>query len=251
VGPTLQISEAANVLDADYMPPAAQGSFVSAIQHSTPPAIVLIDGVFQGEPAVRHKEILWTMSRGIPVFGAASMGALRAAELRPYGMVGVGLIFRWYRRYPYAPDDAVAILHGPVEAGSPALTQSLVDLRVTFRIAARRGVIDEPMRHALVKAASELNFRDRTIPAVLALARDRWPGAMAWARVNSEALLHAFVSQKRTDALSALRIVADQLANDMLQPPETPGFSVTTAFLQDLEAAGLGAALTIAPSRQD
>ena len=44
---------------------------------------LIIDGSFQSQPAVRHKEILWALSRGIPVIGAASMGALRAAELYP------------------------------------------------------------------------------------------------------------------------------------------------------------------------
>ena len=51
---------------------------------SRPPPILIIDGVFQSEPAVRHKEILWALSLGVPVVGAASMGALRAAELFPH-----------------------------------------------------------------------------------------------------------------------------------------------------------------------
>ncbi len=80
LGPTLAVEEAEQILPATFLPPAAQGAFIAALEHR-PSAILLIDGVFQGEPAVRHKEILWTMSRGVPVFGAASMGALRAAEL--------------------------------------------------------------------------------------------------------------------------------------------------------------------------
>jgi hypothetical protein len=46
--------------------------------------------IFDSTPAVLHKEILWAMDRGVGVSGAASMGALRAAELHWYGMVGVG-----------------------------------------------------------------------------------------------------------------------------------------------------------------
>ena len=42
-------------------------------------------GAFASVPAVRHKEILWALSEGIPVIGAASIGALRAAELTAFG----------------------------------------------------------------------------------------------------------------------------------------------------------------------
>jgi len=96
-------------LQADFRPPAGQGDLLRAALEY-PPAIALIDGIFKDAPTVRHREILWALSAGIPVFGAASMGALRAAELHPFGMRGVGLIFRWYRRYALLPDDAVADL---------------------------------------------------------------------------------------------------------------------------------------------
>jgi len=62
-----------------------------------PRVIGIVDGYFERVPAVWHKEILWAMSRGVHVLGAASMGALRAAELHPFGMVGVGAIFEGFR----------------------------------------------------------------------------------------------------------------------------------------------------------
>ena len=71
-----------------YLPPAEQGSVVRAVRAYQPRAIVLIDGSFGKVPAVRHKEILWALAKGIPVFGRASMGALRAAELAGFGMQG-------------------------------------------------------------------------------------------------------------------------------------------------------------------
>ncbi|TIT86320.1 MAG: TfuA domain-containing protein, partial [Mesorhizobium sp.] len=111
-GPTLSHPEAQQVADVICLPPAVQGSIVAAVQRYDPAAIVIIDGAFQAEPAVRHKEILWAISQAIPVIGAGSMGALRAAELYPY-MHGVGLIYRWYRRFAFLPDDAVAVLYGP------------------------------------------------------------------------------------------------------------------------------------------
>ena len=64
-----------------------------AVRAHRPRAIGLIDGVFLDVPAVWHRELLWALSEGVHVFGAASMGALRAAELAPFGMRGVGTIF--------------------------------------------------------------------------------------------------------------------------------------------------------------
>ena len=59
--------------------------------------IGVIDGYFEVVPTVWHKEILWAMSQGIHVYGAASIGALRAAELAEFGMNGVGQIYQQYR----------------------------------------------------------------------------------------------------------------------------------------------------------
>jgi len=239
VGPTLRVSEAERILKAEYLPPAAQGSFVEAVQQFRPPAILLIDGVFQGEPAVRHKEILWTMAQGIPVFGSASMGALRAAELWRYGMVGIGLIFRWYRRYQFTPDDAVAVLHGPPEIGSPPLTQSLVDLRIIFRLAEKNGVIGNTFRHELVNAARCLNFRDRTIPEIANVAFRSCPMRPADRQAILEGLSDLRYSQKREDALTALYLFGKLLSENRVSPPASPQFRLTNAFVRDLQDAGL------------
>ncbi|MDO8943743.1 MAG: TfuA-like protein, partial [Desulfobacterales bacterium] len=63
--------------------PAAQGDVYRAALER-PSAIGIIDGYFDRVPSVWHKEILWAMSQGVPVFGGASMGALRAAELETF-----------------------------------------------------------------------------------------------------------------------------------------------------------------------
>ncbi|RUX68847.1 hypothetical protein EN904_03020 [Mesorhizobium sp. M7A.F.Ca.CA.001.07.2.1] len=52
--------------------------------------IGLIDGLFESGPAVWHKEILFALDAGCRLLGAASMGALRAAECWQFGMIGIG-----------------------------------------------------------------------------------------------------------------------------------------------------------------
>jgi len=94
-GPTIAADAIRNRLDAEVLPPVAQGD-VYRVARRRPPAIGIVDGYFEGVPSVWHKEILWAMEQGIPVFGSASMGALRAAELHDFGMIGVGAIFEAY-----------------------------------------------------------------------------------------------------------------------------------------------------------
>ena len=53
---------------------------------------MLIDGEFGKNLSVWHKELLYALSRPYVrrVIGAASMGAIRAADMWRYGMVGIG-----------------------------------------------------------------------------------------------------------------------------------------------------------------
>ena len=139
-GPTISASEASRELDAVYLPPAAEGDVCRVTLHR-PQAIGIIDGYFQSVPTVRHKEILWAMSRGIHVFGSASIGALRAAELAAFGMEGVGTIFELYRDGVLEDDDEVAIAHGPAEVGFLAGSEAMVNIRQTLRKAELLGMI--------------------------------------------------------------------------------------------------------------
>jgi hypothetical protein len=231
-GPTLSHAEAHETLDAIYLPPATQGSIISAVRRFDPTAILIIDGGFQTEPAVRHKEILWALSLGIPVVGAASMGALRAAELFPH-MQGVGLIYRWYRRFPFAPDDAVAVLHGPAAVNFTPLTHALIDLRMTVRAAHRRRLISADLRARLEGAAQRLNFRDRTLGRMVSDALHEDEPAVETCR---EILDSALLQQKKQDALEALRF----LRRDAFPPPHAlPNLTLTAAFVRDVEDAGL------------
>src|SRR5262249_38218406 len=87
-GPSLPRREILRLFPADLRPPAARGDVWRAMLDS-PRVIVLIDGVFESQPSVWHREILEALAAGITVFGASSMGALRAVELASDGMIGV------------------------------------------------------------------------------------------------------------------------------------------------------------------
>jgi hypothetical protein len=212
-GPTISAAEASRVLKAEYLPPAVEGD-VYRIALKSPNAIGIIDGCFQSTPTVRHKEILWAMSRGIHVFGAASMGALRAVELVVFGMEGVGVIFESYRNGILEDDDEVAIAHGPAEAGFPAASEAMVNIRQTLRKAQRDGIISETLHAALIKIGKDLFYLDRSYGLILRCALEcGLPGDQV-ARLR-QWLPDGQVNQKREDAVTMLRLIRRRLAEGL------------------------------------
>ncbi len=213
-GPSLPPDIAAEHSDIDFRPPARQGDVYKAALEN-PDAIGIVDGYFEGVPSVWHKEILFALSHGIPVFGAASMGALRAAELDVHGMIGVGAIYEAYRDGVYEDDDEVAVLHGPAEAGFPAVTVPMVNVRATLDAAVDAGVISRAEADKHTAAAKAVHYKDRTWAAALAGASD----LIDWASDNA-------VDQKRVDALALLTAIKD----DLRDRPADQDFSWTYAF---------------------
>jgi hypothetical protein len=221
LGPTLSLDEARRVLDADYRPPVAQGDLYRATL-AEPSVICVIDGYFERVPAVWHKEILWALSRRIPVWGAASMGALRAAELHHFGMVGVGWVFRAFADGILEGDDEVAVAHTPLDPGGACRTLSvaMVDLRRTVWHAVDARVLTAGAANGLLSGAKALQFSERQYSSMIEAARQ--------AGVPS-AELDAFadwfpagqVRQKRDDALEALRKMA---SGDVASPLLPEGF---------------------------
>jgi hypothetical protein len=203
VGPTLAGDSVLAREEFEWRPPAAEGDLYRAVKGGAS-AVGLIDGRFETVPSVWHKEILWALSRGVPVFGAASMGALRAAELADFGMTGVGAIWRAYRDGTIRDDDEVAVLHAPRELGFRSLTEAMVDIRATVARAQTCKIISARTAAMLLAIAKSLFFKDRTWPAILAEAeRRRLPPAQ---RVALARWLPGHrVGQKRRDALAMLR----------------------------------------------
>lgn len=226
LGPTLSAREAAEILPATYLPPVRQGDVYRAMRDRRPTAIGVIDGVFLEAPSVWHREILWALACGVHVFGAASMGALRAAELAPFGMRGVGRIFEAYRDgcwpgfdAPFEDDDEVAVIHAPAEAGSFALSDAMVDLRATLLAGEAAGVISRERRDAL---AAEMKQRHFSARGIAALADAAGGAAGAWITSNH-------ISRKRLDALEMLRDMSVLLAGT--PAPFRPRFRFTPALV--------------------
>jgi hypothetical protein len=175
-----------------------------------PSAIGIIDGYFERVPSVWHKEILWAMSQGIYVFGSASMGALRAAELSPFGMTGVGAIFEAYRDGVLEDDDEVAVAHGSGEDSYRAGSDAMVNIRSTLLRAQVEGILDADMVALLLRIAKELFYPERSYARILEVAAERLVPLNQLDDFRKWLPLGA-VNQKREDALLMLRAMRDFL----------------------------------------
>src|SRR6266436_5726239 len=148
-GPSLPPSAAPSAAGLEWRPPVRQGDLYRAAL-SSPALIGVIDGYFELVPTVWHKEILWAMANGIHIYGAASIGALRAAELADFGMQGMGHIYRQYRTGALMDDEEVAVLHGPKEVDYVPVTEATVNIRATIDRALELGVVAPAVAAALL-----------------------------------------------------------------------------------------------------
>ena len=216
VGPTLAPAEIGEVGDFASLPPVAQGDVYRAVRWGTR-VIGIIDGYFSGAPAVWHKEILWAMAEGVAVFGAASMGALRAAELCDFGMRGVGTIFEAYRDGALEDDDEVAVLHGPAAIGYPATSEPMVNIRATLHAAEAKGLIARASGEALKAFAKNLFFGERNWPALIGAGPKLGLQPPELAALE-DWLPQGRIDQKRLDAIAMLEAIR-QFGEAKAAPP--------------------------------
>ena len=194
----------------EWRPPVQQGELYRAAL-ARPAVIGIIDGYFEVVPTVWHKEILWAMAQGIHVFGAGSIGALRAAELDVFGMRGIGAVYEAFRDGVLEDDDEVAVLHGPEELGYPPLTEAMVNIRATFAAAVRCGVLAPEMEARLTAIAKTLFYKKRTYEAIFetaatsGLPKPPLRDFAAW-------LPAGHIDQKRRDAEALLAAIRAHLA---------------------------------------
>ncbi len=219
-GPTLRPDEVSAGNPAyETAGPAACGSIYRAVVAGFE-RIALIDGYFDQHLPVWHKEVLFALESGCEVFGAASQGALRAAELDGFGMTGVGTVYGWFRDGTLEDDDEVAVLHESAESGYRMRSVAMVNFRATFSQLAERGILPQPAIDALLRIAKGLHYSVRTFPHLLSQMRSE-PSLQSAVGTLSAHLGERFenaVNIKRADALALL----DRLGSAEPAAPHQP-----------------------------
>lgn len=227
LGPSLPAADALAVAPrALLLPPVRHGDLLR-LPAGAGDTVLVVDGLFHQSLPVRHKEVLHLLDRGVRVFGSSSMGALRAAELHPFGMTGLGRIFAMYRDGVLTADDEVAVAHAG-DGDFRAVGDPLVNIRHGARQAARAGVVTDDEAARVVESARALPFPSRSWR--LAVRRTGGLDPAAGERLLAWIAAHRVETDlKRLDALEALAFVtspegtADAPAGPPWPPLREPG----------------------------
>ncbi len=231
-GPSMPPASVPPGADLEVRPPAGQGDVYRAARER-PWGIGVVDGYFERVPSIWHKEILWAMSEGVHVFGAASMGALRAAELAAFGMVGVGEVFARICAGEITDDDEVAVAHARAEHGYRSLSEAQVNIRATLAAAVTAGRCSGAVAQRLVSAGKQMFYAERTWPALFAEGRRSGLTSLEIEALERW-LPEGRVDQKRRDAQ---RMVEVMLAHRAKHPrPLEVGFHFEHTNLWDQAA---------------
>jgi ribosomal protein S12 methylthiotransferase accessory factor YcaO len=203
-------------------PPAICGDLAALIA-DPPGAVGLVDGHFGIAPSVWHKEILDLLARGVRVLGAASLGAIRAAELADAGMEGVGTIYAAYRSGAIERDDAVMLLQAPADYDFAPLTLPLVDAEHALH-----GIECGPReRRMMQRIVRTMPYEIRTWPRCLDAYRER---TGAHFPVSLKALSRA-PSLKQHDAALLVAQLSHAARNPRVRPACEPP-PLTTHYLK-------------------
>jgi hypothetical protein len=160
--------------------------------------IGIIDGVFFQELAVSPSEILDALRFGIKVFGSSSIGALRAVELAPQGMVGVGEVYRYIDRAGIFLDDWLGQTFSEQKEEEP-LSAAKIDFVLELDRLLEKKKIRPDAYARVLRELRKTHFSDWNARAFQENISKRWPGSIP--RFKSG-------RAKRGDAVALLREIA-------------------------------------------
>jgi len=163
IGPSLTVKEAEIILDAEYYPPIKRND-LAKIRHPKHYCIGIIDGVFHQDLAISIMEIREFIDKGGKVMGASSMGALRAMELMPMGMDGVGTIFKDYLKGKLTSDADVALAFSQ-ETGQ-ALTIPTVQVAHAVKVAKMQKWLPAKMARIALSRSRTIYYAERTLQSL-------------------------------------------------------------------------------------
>jgi len=140
--------------DIVYVAPAEQGDMIATVLEGFETALIM-DGYFYTKFPCTPFEVMLAMEEGVNVFGASSIGALRAVELDRYGMNGMGYVYEYLKASDVKPYHIVAQTY---TEGDAQLTVPLVQLISFLESAVRDGVIGQDEFRTCFHAAESIHF---------------------------------------------------------------------------------------------
>ncbi len=124
--------------------------------------MIIADGFFHQFNAVGHREIRAAITKGVTIWGLSSIGAIRAFELRHFGMKGFGEIYkRFFSEYDFQ-DDEVALLHGPAPEYIK-FSEPLIHMRLCIEDLIRKNKMGENDGMEIIRILKQRYFGERTL----------------------------------------------------------------------------------------
>jgi len=193
------------------------------------------------------QELLDALEAGVAVWGAASLGALRAVELRPFGMKGVGWVYERYLNGDIESDDEVVVT---LDGAGRQTSVALVCVRFGLDRLIERNAISKPVATAVVSALRDMHFSVRTRTAVIDVAAAHVSSAAARALASPRYDIKALDA---AEALKAFRLSALRPQPAPSAVSERRGSPVVTrvADTTGLDRVGIATASCICPGSGD
>lgn len=187
LGLSIDATEAAHILDADYRGPVMAGN-LDALE---PPAdVLIIDGMLESGSRLDPAEAERALSRGIRLAGAASLGAVLAGRLEHRGMSGSGEVLEVLRRIEGSHSDLVRALYtaDTLRPLTVPLVSALVPARQQGWDDARLAGLADALRAIPADARSWSRIRGVATDAGLVLPADA--GLVDFKKTDARQALH-------------------------------------------------------------
>lgn len=230
LGPSLDKEHARKILPNGHFHPPVQCGDIIRLMRLNPQMIVIIDGLYETTAAVWHKEILLALEAGIEIWGAASMGAIRAAELHYFGMQGLGEVFNAFKEGKLSDDDEVAVLHLGEEENYQAINDAMVNIRATCELAWSQGLLAEEAKNNLINYCKSQFYPYRSLKkAIQHFAKSAISDYSAFAFWLDQ---QGIVDIKRQDAIILFEHLHRRIPQEI--PAKREPMNPMTAFLREL-----------------
>jgi hypothetical protein len=175
VGPTCSRVElgALNTEGVNILPPVRPGDLDKLVSEAqVPGVIVIVDGDFYKCLSLGQLEIRQALQGGWKIWGLSGFGALRAYELRHFGMVGYGRVYERLCRQPDLGDGEVLGL-GSTKAPYEPISEALINFEEALRDFTSRGITERPVAEDILAELSRTWFGGRTLPLFESLLSER------------------------------------------------------------------------------
>lgn len=156
------------------LPPIVRGDIKQLLEQKEPAVVIIIDGYFDHQLAVSHRELCKILDQGWQLWGLSAMGAIRAYELREQGMKGYGQVYNYFQKRADFRDDEVAFLHD-LDPPYQRHSEALVHLRCANHWLVNAQLLTSSESGYINKELESIEYGKRTLDYFLKLIRKTHP----------------------------------------------------------------------------